>query len=78
MFGPISKSWSGAPLLTIEDAKLRVENTVTRKGLSIVATINQRTYETKRTIEDSYESVKSRRIIFDDSLPKWNYIIKSA
>ena len=78
MFAPISRSWSGAPLLTIEDAKVRAENTVTRKGLSIIATINQRTYETRRTIEDSYESEKSRRIIFDDSLPKWNYIIKCA
>lgn len=78
MFGPISRSWSGAPLLTLEDAKVRAENTVTRKGLSIIATINQRTYETKRPIEDSYESEKSRRIIFDDSLPRWNYMIKRA
>ena len=78
MFGPISRSWSGAPLLTIEDAKIRAESTVTRRGLSIIATINQRTYETKRTIEDSYESEKSRRIIFDETLPKWNYVIKPA
>ena len=78
MFGPISRSWSGAPLLTIEDAKIRAENTVTRKGLSIIATINQRTYETKRTIGESYESEKSSRIIFDETLPKWNYVIKPA
>ena len=44
--------------------------------LSIVATINQRTYETKRPIKESYESEKSKRIIFDDELPKWNYLIR--
>ena len=76
MFGPISRSWSGAPLLSIENARTRAEATVTKKGLSIIATINQRTYETKRPIEDSYESNKSKRIIFDDELSKWNYLIK--
>lgn len=76
MFGPISRSWSGAPLLSIENARTRAEATVTKKGLSIIATINQRTYETKRPIEDSYESNKSKRIIFDDELSKWNYLVK--
>lgn len=75
VFGPLTRSWSGAPLLTIENARNRAERTTTKKGLSIVATINQRTYETKRPIDESYESEKSRRIIFDDSLPKWNYLI---
>ena len=78
VFGPITRSWSGAPLLTIEDARARAESTTTKKGLSIIATINQRTYETKRPIKESYESEKSRRIVFDDSLPKWNYIIKCS
>lgn len=76
IFGPISRSWSGALLLSIENARTRAEATVTKKGLSIIATINQRTYETKRPIEDSYESNKSKRIIFDDELSKWNYLIK--
>ncbi len=71
MFGPISRSWSGAPLMSIENARSRAEATTTQKGLSIIATINQRTYETKRPIEESYESEKSRRIVFDDELPKW-------
>lgn len=78
VFGPISRSWSGAPLLTIEDARARAESTTTKKGLSIIATINQRTYETKRPINEYYESEKSRRIVFDDSLPKWNYLIKCS
>ena len=76
MFGPISRSWSGAPLLSLEDARERAEATVTKKGLSIIATINQRTYETKRPIEESYKSDKRKRIVYDDELPKWNYLIK--
>ena len=76
MFGPISRSWSGAPLLSIEDARTIAVATVTKKGLSIIATINQRTYETKRPIEESYESNKSKRIVFDDELSKWNYLVK--
>ena len=78
MFGPISRSWSGAPLLSVEDARRRAESTVTKKGLSIIATINQRTYETKRPIKESYESEKSKRILFDDELPKWNYLIRCS
>ena len=78
MFGPISRSWSGAPLMSIENARNRAEATSTKKGLSIIATINQRTYEMKRPIEESYESEKSRRIVFDDNLPRWNYLIKCS
>ena len=78
MFGPISRSWSGAPLLTVENAKKRAEDTVTKKGLSIIATVNQRTYETKRPISESYESDSRKRINFDDELPKLNYLVKSS
>ena len=78
MFGPLTRSWHGAPLMSIEDARRRAEVTVTKKGLSIIATVNQRTYETKRPISESYESDSRKRIKFDDELPKWNYLIKSS
>lgn len=76
MFGPLTRSWSGAPLTSMENARLRAETTKTQKGLTIIATINQRTYETKRPLHESYESEKCRRIVFDDRLPKWNYLVK--
>lgn len=78
MFGPISRSWAGEPLFTVENARQRAENTFTKKGLSIIATVNQRTYETKRPIEESYESESRKRIVYDDELPKWNYLIKCS
>lgn len=65
--------------MSIENAKNWAEATTTKKGLfSIIATINQRTYETKRPIEESYESENSRRIVFNDELPKRNYLIKNS
>lgn len=64
--------------MSIEDAMKRAGDTVTQKGLSIIATINQRTYETKRPLQESYESDKSKRIVFDDELPKWNYLIRCS
>ena len=78
MFGPLTRSWLGAPLMSIEDARRRAEATVTKKGLSIIATVNQRTYETKRPISESYESDSRKRINFDDELPKLNYLVKSS
>ena len=65
MFGPISRNWSRATLLSIENARAIAEATTTKKGL-----INQRTYETKRPVEESYESEKSKRVVFDDNLPR--------
>lgn len=29
----------------------------------------------QKNIKESYESEKSRRIVFDDSLPEWNELI---
>ena len=52
MFGPISRSWSGAPLLSIENARTRAEATVTKKGLSIISTINQERMKRKDPLKN--------------------------
>lgn len=71
MFGPISRNWSGATLLSIENARAKAEKPLPqRKDYPLSATINQRTNETKRPVEESYESEKSKRIVFDDNLPR--------
>lgn len=77
MFAHITRSWSGAPLLSIEQACERAGSTKTSKGLTVYATINDKTYETNRPVEVTFESDKARQIIFDDNLPKWNYLIKA-
>ena len=78
MFAPITRSWSGAPLLSVEMARQRAASTKTSKGLKVYATINDKSYETKTPIEATFESDKQKYIIFDDCMPKWNYLVKAV
>ena len=78
MFAPITRSWSGAPLLSVEMARQRADSTKTSKELKVYAAINNKSYETKRPIESTFESDKQKYIIFDDCLPKWNYLVKAV
>lgn len=38
--------------------------------------INNKKYDIKRPIDESYEKMCKQRIVFQESLPKWNYLIK--
>lgn len=78
LFAQITRSWSGAPLLSVEQACMKASETKTNKGLTVYATINPKTYEIRRPVEPTYESDKSKMIVFDDKLPKWNYLVKAA
>ena len=78
LFAPITRSWSGAPLLSVEMARQRAASTKTSKGMTVYATINNKSYETKRPIESTFESDKQKYIIFDDCLPKWNYLVMAG
>jgi hypothetical protein len=37
---------------------------------------NSKEYQTQRTLDESYESERQKRIIFDEQLPKWNYVVR--
>lgn len=78
LFAAISRSWSGVPLLSVEDAKKRAESTSTSKGLTVHVDINDREYETKRKVGETYKDEVARRIVFDTKLPKWNYRILNS
>ena len=78
LFSQITRSWSGAPLLSIEDAARRAAETTTSKGLTVYVDINTKTYDIQRPIDESYERDRRRRIIPMDSLPKWNYLVKRS
>ena len=75
LFSQITRSWSGAPLLSVGDACRRAANTVTKTGLKVVSYVTDKVYETKRTIRESLEQEISYRIRFDDELPLRNYLI---
>lgn len=78
LFSQITRSWSGAPLLSIEDAARRAAETTTLKGLTVYVDINTKTYEIQRPIDESYERDRRRRIIPMDALPKWNCLVKKS
>ena len=76
LFSQITRSWSGAPLLTIEDAVERAAATTTKTGLTVYVDINTKTYEIQRPIDESYKRNLRQRVVFQESLPKWNYLVK--
>lgn len=76
LFSQITRSWSGAPLLSIDDAARRAAETTTSKGLTVYVDINTKTYEIQRPIDESYDKELKHRVVFQEKLPKWNYLIK--
>jgi Rhodopirellula transposase DDE domain len=49
-----------------------IERTTTKTGLTVVACILNKIYETKRKVVAGFK--KSMRILFDDILGQWNYV----
>ena len=62
-------------MLSAEYACKKANETTTSKGLVVIASINSKEYQT-RTLDESYESERQKRIIFDEQLPKWNYVVR--
>lgn len=78
LFSHITRSWKGAPLMSINDAAQRAAGTTTTKGLTVHVNINKETYEIQRPIDDSYEERVAQKIVFHAQLPRWNYLIKPS
>lgn len=76
LFSQITRSWNGAPLMSVEDAAERAARTTTKTGLKVYADINNKTYDIKRQVDESYEKRLSWQVVFSQTLPKWNYLIK--
>ena len=76
LFSQITRSWNGAPLMSVEDAAERAALTTTKTGLKVYADINNKTYDIKRQVDESYKKRLSWQVVFSQTLPKWNYLIK--
>ena len=76
LFSQITRSWNGAPLMSVEDAAKRATMTTTKTGLKVYADINNKTYDIKRQVDESYKKRLSWQVVFSQTLPKWNYLIK--
>lgn len=76
LFSQITRSWSSAPLLSLEDAARRAAETTTSKGLTVYVDINNKTYDIQRSIDESYDDTLKKRGVFQTVLSKWNYLVK--
>ena len=76
LFSQITRSWNGAPLMSAEDAAERAAMTTTKTGLKVYADINNKTYDINRKVDESYEKRLAWQVVFSQTLPKWNYLIK--
>ena len=78
LFSQITRSWSGAPLMSLQNAADRAAMTTTKKGLKVHVHINSKTYDIKRPIVESYQNRLARQVIFAPDLGQWNYLVKPA
>ena len=78
LFSQITRSWSGAPLMSLQNAADRAAMTTTKKGLKVHVHINSKSYDIKRPIEESYPKRLARQVVFAPELGKWNYLVKPA
>lgn len=76
LFSQISRSWSGASLISMKNVADKAVATTTSKGLIVHVNINDKTYDIKRQIDSDYERKAGRRIVHQVNLPKWNYLVK--
>ena len=73
LFSYISKNWRGQPLLTRETVVNLIANTSTRKGLKVMAVLDENEYELGREVSES--ALKEVRIHHHSFHPEWNYSI---
>ena len=76
LFSQITRNWSGAPLMSLQNAADRAAMTTTKKGLKVHVHINSKTYDIKRPIDESYQKRLTRQVVFAQELGKWNYLVK--
>ena len=78
LFSQITRSWSGAPLMSLQNAADRAAMTTTKNGLKVHVHINSKTYDIKRPIVESYQKRLASQVIFAPELGQWNYLVKPA
>ncbi len=62
------------PILSMESVELvrsLIERVVTRTGLSVLAEVQKKAYQTGRKVAEGFR--QGMRIVFDSFLPRWNY-----
>jgi hypothetical protein len=73
VFPHITRALAGAILTSHLLTKELIETTTTKKGLTVVAYILNKVYDTKRKVAAGFK--ETMRILFDDVLGRWNYVV---
>jgi len=74
LFSFISINWKGTPLADYETIIKLIGSTKTRKGLAVIARLDEREYESGRTFSD--EEMAKISLQRHELHPKWNYTIE--
>lgn len=72
VFPHMTRTLQGMILTSHQLTKELIERATTKTGLTVVAYILNKVYETKRKVMAGFK--KSMRIVFDDILGQWNYV----
>jgi hypothetical protein len=72
VFPHITRALQGMVLTSHQITKELIERATTKTGLSVVACILNKVYETKRKVAAGFK--ESMRILFDNILGQWNYV----
>jgi len=70
----ISKRWAGIPLTSYETLLNCINTTTTQTGLTVTAKLIEHEYE--RGIKISKDEMNQLNLEYNESLPRWNYIIR--
>jgi hypothetical protein len=78
LFAQLTRAWQGVPFYNIRFVKELAEDTTTSTGLVVNSYVNTKEYQIKRKVDEQFKTDFNNQIVFDDKIPKWNYLIKSA
>ena len=74
LFGPISVNWAGRPLATWEMLLGYLQGTTIAMGLTVRATLHDRTYQTGERVSDA--QMATLNLSRHDVCPTWNYTLR--
>ena len=74
LFPHLSRVCEGIYFESVEQVRDLMATASTQTGLEVITTIIDAVYETGRKASEAFR--KQMPIIFDDYLPKWNYVVR--
>ena len=76
LFPHVTRACQGVIFKSVEMVKQLMEKTKTKAGLRVQVRILDKLYETGRKVASDFK--ETMRIVFDDYLPAWNYVVMPA